>query len=228
MERGLVLGQRARGRACAQAHRRAPVRARQRLGRRPAAAPTRRTRSWSRTRGTSTREWHLGLTEGPPTRRRRVTRSSTATSAACTAGPDRLPVPGGRVAPQGDRAGRARPAAAARTDGGLTGPDFSKSLPARPHDLPGSGGLGGRLPPGLGDLDLPHLQHRGHHALRLSRSGSSRRRVSADGTTCHDSRTCPSASRTDPPRRPRQLAPVLVDLLLVLAADLERDRLAET
>ena len=27
-------------------------------------APTRRTRSWRTTRGTSTREWHLGLTEG--------------------------------------------------------------------------------------------------------------------------------------------------------------------
>ena len=44
-----------------------------------------RTRSWSRTPGRSTRSGTSGSPRAPTTRQRRATRSSTATSAACTA-----------------------------------------------------------------------------------------------------------------------------------------------
>ena len=59
-------------------------------------------------------DWHLGLTEGAMTRPRRATRSSTVICAASTDRSDRMPIPGGGVAPQGGRAGRTPAPAASR------------------------------------------------------------------------------------------------------------------
>ena len=81
---GLVLGQRTWGGAGPAADRGPAVRARRATGATSSRAPRPRTRSWSRTPGTSTPRGISGSPTGPTTRPRRGTRSSTATSAGST------------------------------------------------------------------------------------------------------------------------------------------------
>src|SRR5215218_6503648 len=79
-----------------------------------------------------------------------------------------------------------------------------------------------------GDVDLPHLQHRGHHALRRLRVGIVEQLLQPprDDLPGHPEAVLEPAARAllaalaEP-------APVFVDLLLRAAVDLERDRLVE-
>ena len=106
--RGLLHRERAGGRQGPEPHPRPTVRPRQRLGRR-AAKGRHRERLPGVAPWEEYGEWHLGLTEcDHETTPRRGTPSSTATSAPAPHRAHRLPLPGRRVAPQGDRAGRAR------------------------------------------------------------------------------------------------------------------------
>ena len=81
----------------------------------------------------------------------------------------------------------------------------------------------------LGDLDLPHLQHRLHHALRPLAVGVAQQLGQrASGRSATRGRSGPSASRTGPPRRPRRACSSSASTSSWLSQlDLERDRLAE-
>src|SRR5215208_6815187 len=85
-----------------------------------------------------------------------------------------------------------------------------------------------RRPLERSDVDLLHLEHRGHHTLRLLAVGVAEQL----GQALRDDLPREAEPVLEPAARAlfaalRQLAPVRVDLFLALAADLERDRLVE-
>src|SRR3954447_6832208 len=88
---------------------------------------------------------------------------------------------------------------------------------------------GGRRPLELVDLDLLHREHRPHDALRLLaiRVAEQLREPLGDDLPRQAEPVLEPAARAFLSTALRQLAPVVVDLLLVLTADLQRDRLAE-
>ena len=79
------------------------------------------------------------------------------------------------------------------------------------------------------DVELLHLQHRLHRALRPLRVGVGESLLHPPGVTCQES---PYLSVSQPhwpslPPSAVNLSRVVVDLVLILAADLEGDRLVE-
>src|SRR5215211_5505880 len=94
-------------------------------------------------------------------------------------------------------------------------------------DSPSSGRRGGRLLERR-DLDLAHLEHRGHDALRRLGLGAGEQRGEPGGGDLPGD----AEAILEPAARAvlaalAEAGPVLVDLGLVAAVDLERDRLAE-